>query len=161
MPNRNAEDVEGPTFRRGFMNRQETAEDRHAVQNQTVRHYQTHHRQIQTRGRGNEPRTACARHRLLYPHPEKNRRRGRNRQGGHLPSEAPYVRNDQRADARHPHRSGQPMRVSGRSSAVIRRSFGGSVRKVRGEDHVRSSVSRMRLRALVICASTVLTEIRI
>lgn len=65
MPNRNAEDVEGPTFRRGFMNRQETAEDRHAVQNQTVRHYQTHHRQIQTRGRGNEPRTACARHRLL------------------------------------------------------------------------------------------------
>ena len=27
MPNRNAEDVEGPTFRRGFMNRQETAEE--------------------------------------------------------------------------------------------------------------------------------------
>ena len=74
---------------------------------------------------------------------------------------APYVRNDQRAGARHPHRSGQPMRVSGRSSAVIRRSFGGSIRKVRREDHVRSSVSRMRLRALVICASTVLTEIRI
>ena len=59
------------------------------------------------------------------------------------------------------HRSGQPMQVSGRSSAVIRRSFGGSIRKVRREDHVRSSVSRMRLRALVICASTVLTEIRI
>ena len=74
---------------------------------------------------------------------------------------APYVRNDQRAGARHPHRSGQSMQVSGRSSAVIRRSFGGSVRKVRREDHVRSSVSRMRLRALVICASTVLTEIRI
>ena len=39
--------------------------------------------------------------------------------------------------------------------------IGGSIRKVRREDHVRSSVSRMRLRALVICASTVLTEIRI
>lgn len=51
-----------------------------------------------------------------------------------------------------------------RFPAGLRRSFGGSVRKVRKvrrEDHVRSSVSRMRLRALVICASTVLTEIRI
>ena len=54
-----------------------------------------------------------------------------------------------------------PDAAAGRSSAVIRRSFGGSIRKVRREDHVRSSVSRMRLRALVICASTVLTEIRI
>ena len=48
-----------------------------------------------------------------------------------------------------------------RFPAGLRRSFGGSIRKVRREDHVRSSVSRMRLRALVICASTVLTEIRI
>ena len=48
-----------------------------------------------------------------------------------------------------------PDAAAGRSSAVI----GRGVRKVRGEDHVRSSVSRMRRRALVICASTVLTEI--
>lgn len=49
--------------------------------------------------------------------------------------------------------------------AGLRRSLDGHsagvIRKVRREDHVRSSVSRMRLRALVICASTVLTEIRI